>query len=42
MPPAAQSAAWEDVKKGGPRRLPPATDTEMHLRHYPPNNFVRR
>jgi hypothetical protein len=40
MPEAAQWAAFKDVQKGGPRRLSPATDNEMRLRHFPPSNFT--
>ncbi len=40
MPPDAQQRACEEVMRGGPRRLPPATHSEGHLRGYPPTNFV--
>jgi len=40
LPEALQMAAIEEVKRGGPRRLPPATEDELHLRRYPPSNFV--
>jgi len=40
MPPERQKLAFEQVKAGGPRRLPPATHTEWHLRRFPPSNFV--
>jgi len=41
MPPEVQRRAYEQVMRGGPRRLPPATHLERHLRGYPPTNFVR-
>jgi hypothetical protein len=40
MPPELQSKARRQVAVGGPRRLPPATHTEWHLRRYAPSNFV--
>ena len=41
VPPEVQRRAYEEVMRGGPRRLPPATHLEQHLRGYPPTNFVR-
>src|SRR5271170_2973442 len=41
MPPHVQQRAYEEVMRGGPRRLPPATHLEQALRRYPPTNFVR-
>jgi len=40
LPAAVQDAAYEEVQRGGPRRLPPATHTEWELRRFPPSNFV--
>ena len=40
MPVDLQQRAFEDVMRGGPRRLPPATHRERRLRQYPPTNFV--
>ncbi len=40
MPEAVQPAAWDEVKRGGPRRLPPASAIERDLRRFPPTNFV--
>ncbi len=40
MPPALQKQAYDQVRVGGPRRLPAATHTEWHLRRDPPSNFV--
>jgi hypothetical protein len=40
MPPEVQRRACEEVARGGPRRLPPATYSELRLRRYPPTNFV--
>jgi hypothetical protein len=40
MPPDVQQRAFDQVVAGGPRRLPPATHTEWHLRRFPPSNFV--
>ena len=40
LPPALQVHAYNEVMRGGPRRLPPATHTEWHLRQFPPSNFV--
>ena len=40
MPPRVQAQAYEEVKRGGPRRLPPATHLECTLRSYAPSNFV--
>ncbi len=40
MPAELQTQAFEEVIRGGPRRLPPATHTEWHLRRFPPTNFV--
>ena len=42
MPPDVQERAYEEVTRGGPRRLPPATRLEQDLRRYPPTNFVLR
>jgi hypothetical protein len=39
-PPQAQERAYNQVKSGGPHRLPPATSLERHLRRYPATNFV--
>jgi hypothetical protein len=41
MPPDAQQAAYDLVRRGGPRRLRAATHLEWVLRGYPPTNFVR-
>ncbi len=41
MPPEVQERAYEEMRRGGPRRLPPATRLEWDLRGYPPTNFVR-
>jgi hypothetical protein len=40
MPPDVQEQAYELVRRGGPRRLRPATHMEWILRGYPPSNFV--
>ena len=40
MPAELQRLAFDQVMAGGPRRLPPATHTEWHLRCFPPSNFV--
>jgi hypothetical protein len=40
MRPELQKLAYDQVSVGGPRRLPPASHTEWHLRRYPPSNFV--
>jgi hypothetical protein len=40
MTPEVQQRAYEEVMRGGPRRLPPATHAEWGLRGYPPTNFV--
>ena len=40
MPAELQRLAFDQVMAGGPRRLPPATHTEWHLRRFPPSNFV--
>jgi hypothetical protein len=40
MPPEIQERAYDCVRVGGPRRLPPATQTEWELRIFPPSNFV--
>ena len=40
LPTALQNKAWWQVVAGGPRRVPPATNTERILRRYPPTNFV--
>jgi hypothetical protein len=37
---AAQKAAHIEVMRGGPRRLPPRTRSELELRGYPPSEFV--
>jgi hypothetical protein len=37
----AQEQAYEQVRSGGPRRLPAATELERSLRGFPPTNFVR-
>jgi hypothetical protein len=41
MPPEVQERAYDLVRQGGPRGVPPATLREWHLRGYPPSNFVR-
>jgi hypothetical protein len=41
LPIPVQEAAAAQVRVGGPRRLPPASRLELHLRRYPPSNFVR-
>ena len=41
MPADVQQRAYEEVMRGGLRRLPPATYLEWRLRGYPPTNFVR-
>jgi hypothetical protein len=40
MPPKLQTQAMNQVIAGGPRRVRAATHTELHLRRYPPTNFV--
>jgi hypothetical protein len=40
MPSELQKLAADQVKLGGPRRLPPATHTEWQLRRFPPANFI--
>jgi hypothetical protein len=37
---AQQEMAFAQVKHGGPRRVPPATQLERQLRRFPPSNFV--
>ena len=39
-PADAQQRACDLVRRGGPRRLRPATHTELRLRRFPPSNFV--
>jgi hypothetical protein len=39
-PPQAQERAYNQVRSGGPQRMPPATDKERHLRRFPASNFV--
>ena len=41
VPRAVQEAVFAQVRNGGPRRVPPATEREQSLRSYPPTNFVR-
>lgn len=40
MPPRVQEQACALVRRGGPRRLRPATHKEWLLRGYAPSNFV--
>lgn len=40
MPPHVQQEAYALVRRGGPRRLRPATHREWALRSFPPSNFV--
>jgi hypothetical protein len=40
FPVAEQNRAWRQVGRGGPRGVPPQTELEKRLRHYPSSNFV--
>jgi hypothetical protein len=40
MPPDVQQRAYDLVRRGGPRRVRPATHSEWLLRGFPPTNFV--
>jgi hypothetical protein len=40
MPPEVQERAYNQVKAGGPRQVPPATSLERGLRRFPATNFV--
>jgi hypothetical protein len=40
LPADVQLHAYQEVTRGGPRRLPPATHSESGLRGYAPTNFV--
>jgi hypothetical protein len=40
LPQPQQNRAWHQVIAGGPRRVRAVTHTELHLRRYPPSNFV--
>jgi hypothetical protein len=40
LPADVQLQAYQEVTRGGPRRLPPATHSEWGLRRYAPTNFV--
>jgi hypothetical protein len=40
MPLELRQRAVGQVVAGGPRRVPPATQTEWELRSFPPSNFV--
>jgi hypothetical protein len=42
LSPDAREAAHIEVIKGGPRRLPPLTRSELELRRFPPSNFVHK
>ena len=40
MPQDLQQQAYDQVRRGGPRRVWPATSMEWKLRGFPPTNFV--
>jgi len=40
LPQETRAAAFDSVKTGGPRRVPPRTGIELQLRRFPPSNFV--